>query len=232
MANVLASRSLGLLGLVLLLIAGGCRTYGDDYGNEVKTLEQIYVANELFAADLARARTDLATLRRAAEANPLLELLAERYAALLVAHEVLLDVHRDMAVKLEADGSVWEETIGEWLGRGDYRPLSRAYGAIISEQQIMRDRYQGVIENVFAVGGDSLAYVWALEPYPEARYYVVPPQYERIRNLGAYTSMERALGGGQGGRGSAPDGGGRAREDAAVEEDNGAAREAAGAQEQ
>ena len=194
MTRTPTASALSLLGLALLLVASGCRTYGDDYGNEEATLEGIAEANEQFADDLARARTELGTLRRVAAANPALEPLAEQYAELLVAHEVVLDVHRDMAAKLDAGDSIWDQTIGGWVGGGDYRPLHRAYGAIISEQQIVRDRYDELVRNaLITTGRDSLNYVWALEPYPEGRYYVIPPQYERIRNLGAYTSMSRAL---------------------------------------
>ena len=194
MTRTPAPALLGFFGLALLLVASGCRTYGDDYGNEEATLEGIAEANEQFATDLARARTELATLRRAAEANPALEPLAEQYTEVLVAHGVTLDVHRDMAAELDVEDSIWDQTVGGWLGGGDYRPLHRAYGAIISEQQLVRDRYDELVRNVLtATRQDSINYAWALEPYPEGYYYVIPPQYERIRNLGAYTSMSRAI---------------------------------------
>ena len=187
---------LGLFGLTLLLLVTGCRTYGDEYGNEEATLNQIGEALEQFEDELARARTNLATLRRAAESDSRLGALAEQYAELLVAHETLLAVHVEQAAELDEGDSIWDQTIGGWLGGGDYRPIHRTYGAIISEQQIMRDRYGELLTNVLvATDRDSLEAPWTLEPYPEGRYYIVPPQYERIRNLGAYTSMERAMSG-------------------------------------
>ena len=196
---------LGLSGLAFLLLLTGCRTYGDKYGNEEATLNQIGEANEQFADDLARARTNLAALRRAAESDSRLEALAEQYAELLVAHEALLAVHIEQAAELDAGDSIWDQTIGGWLGGGDYRPIHRTYGAIISEEQIMRDRYGELLANALvATGRDSLEAPWTLEPYPEGRYYIVPPQYERIRNLGAYSSMERATGRSQGDRGRTP----------------------------
>ena len=159
--------------MLVLLVLGGCRTYGA-YDNEEQTLEEIVEANAVFADELERARADLATLDAAASGEARLVGPAVVFGATLALHELTLAAHLLAA---------------EEVDEGDYRELHRLYGAIISEQQIIRDQY------AYALAGldTSVAATPAEDPGVPGRYYVVPPYYERIRQANERLSVTERL---------------------------------------
>lgn len=159
--------------MLVLLVLGGCRTYGA-YDNEEQTLEEIAEANAVFADELERARADLATLDAAASGDARLAEPAVVFGATLALHELALAAHLLAAEEVDDD---------------DYRELHRLYGAIISDQQIIRDQY------AYALAGldTSVAATPAEDPGMQARYYVVPPYYERIRQANERLSVTERL---------------------------------------
>lgn len=156
--------------LLLLFVVAGCRTYGDHYGNEEALLANILEANERFGEELARAQGELAALESVEAFGD----YAARYAAVAQVHEAILAEHRDLAEEAKEHDD-------------NYRFLHRLYGAIISDQQIVKDRYG---ELVSAMARAAARDTTARAPVPDqSRYQVAPAFYERI----AYENQQRSL---------------------------------------
>jgi hypothetical protein len=161
--------------LVIALLASGCRTYGA-YDNEEKTLNEIRRSTTLFAADYEKAQGNLNTLEAVAASNDQFNPFVESYAAVVGVHEAVLQEHQILAEEAEAND-------------GDYRLLNRTYGAIISDQQVVRDRYTALLADMqHAV--DSTAGYMVLE---EGRFQVAPQFYDRIAHANARRSMTDIL---------------------------------------
>jgi hypothetical protein len=161
-----------LLGFLLLT---GCRTYGG-YGSEEATYTQMQEANRRFSNQLERAKTDLETLRQAADTNEALQPLAQRFADMVHTHEELLGEHEEMVASMSADDS--------------YRALHSAYGTLITEARLMRKQYNRVVNNVQAT-------VRGTELHPEKQpaqsaYYIAPLEYAQAENRQPLT-MQDAL---------------------------------------
>lgn len=165
--------------LLLALVASGCRTYGG-YGSTEEMLGKIQQATQLFAEELERSRGEQEALQRAAAANPTLADFAERFAAVVERQEAVVAEQQALAERAHAGGNI----LFDWVGPDSYRRLHSTYGAIISDQQIVRDRYAEVLMDVQqAVGGPA-------QRVPlQSRYQVAPPFYERLR----YASAQRSV---------------------------------------
>lgn len=179
--NVMAHRTMHVVGGVLLLalVASGCRSYGD-YGSREEIYGKIQQATQLFAEDLERSRGEHDALQRAAAADPTLADFAERFAAVVERQAAMVEQHQALAEAASAGGNI----LFAWVGPDSYRRLHSTYGAIISDQQIVRDRYAEVLMDVQqAVGGPA-------QRVPlQSRYQVAPPFYERLR----YASAQRSV---------------------------------------
>lgn len=152
-------RLLGCM-LALLLMLSGCRTYGD-YNNEALTFEQIREANRLFGEELERARSDLAILKQMETGNTMMLPGVEQYATTVLMHEVMQTNHLRLAEEVDQD---------------DYREVHRLYGAIIVEQDIIRERYDHVLRGMV-----SLSDTTESNRLASASFYQVAPQfYERM----------------------------------------------------
>lgn len=165
-----------LLALVLLLTLVGCRTYGG-YETEAETVEQIHEANRVFAAELERARADLLALEQVAGQNASLGGFHERFYGLVTLHEALLNYHRDLAAEVE--------------GSGSYREISRALGAISTENHMVRGRYRDLLLD-FSQSLDSAAALPGVGEFP-GRYFVTPPYYARASRGGQLPSVSALL---------------------------------------
>lgn len=158
---------LSLLALVLLFT--GCdsiiRTYGS-HGNVEAHKAQMTLAVKDFEASLARNRADLTWLSRKATDDPSLARATEHMAALVSLQEAVLERQRQRLEELE-------ET-------NDYRDLNNAYGAMITEQRMLADRYGELAAGVMQGKAAPASYVGSV--VERARYAFVPPQYYRINN--------------------------------------------------
>lgn len=149
--------------LVLSLLMGGsgCRTYGAR-GDVEAAYNQIEQAVEQFALELERAQSGYGAFRKKASGNEVLGALAERYAALLKQHKVLL---REQRMQLE-----------ELRDSDDYRAVSRTLGAVISEQNVMMDHYQALLasaQDTTDAAADQVS--------QGSRYFITPPFYGSFR---------------------------------------------------
>lgn len=167
--------------LLLALVASGCRTYGG-YGSSEETLEKIQQATQRFAEELERSRGEQEALQRAAASDPALAVFAERFAAVVESQEAVVAEQQALAEEASAGGNI----LFAWVGPDTYRRLHKTYGAIITDQQIIRDRYAEVLTDLQqAVGATTPA-----EQVPlQSRYQVAPQFYERIR----YASGRRSV---------------------------------------
>ncbi len=164
--------------LVLLasLLLMGCdpilRLYGDR-GNVEAHQTQLVQALDGFEAALARNRADLQRLTTAAVANPALAPAAEGMAAVVALHEALLLQQRSH--------------VAELVEEDDYRELNRGLGAIVTEQQMVADRYADIAMRLRA-GNAPASYISSLEE--AARYAFVPPQYYRTNNQARVVTLD------------------------------------------
>jgi uncharacterized protein YukE len=155
---MLRSQSVLFLFAVAGLILGGCRTYGDEYDTKPKTYRAMQKAVETFADALDRAETDLQTLEAAASKADTLQPMAEHFESLHEEHDSLLQTQRDRIERLSPTST--------------YRNLHSAYGATVTEQRMMRQKYQRVLRTVYATVQDTT--VQASRPKTDRQYTVRP----------------------------------------------------------
>lgn len=159
-----------------LLATSGCRTYGG-YGSESKTFEALQTTVESFESDLDQEETELRMLEDAATGADTLQPFAEEFRGLVEKHKSLLQKQRQRVDRLSPESS--------------YRELHRAYGATVTEQRLMRKRYQRITKNVrLAVQGSTEAQ--ASSPDTERSYTFKPIGFPDSNSKGDL-SMEEAL---------------------------------------
>lgn len=158
----LASRLLPALVVALLLT--GCRTYGGR-GSEEQLTAQLQQAHTQFVQMRDQARNDLAALQQQAASNPALGLHVAAFEANLQAHEALLQNHEAMMAHPSG---------------GDYRDLSNAFGAMLTEHQKIADRYQAILRQVRGGPGPVA---------DQSRYQIVPPYYVRVMEAQAAAAI-------------------------------------------
>jgi hypothetical protein len=173
-----ASRFFPLLLLAFVALTG-CRTYGG-YETEEATAAEMKEAVTLFADNLERAQGNLQALNNAASGNPDLQRFKEPYQAMVNVHELALERQREIL---------------EEFGPGDsYRGLHRAYGAIVTQQRMIRHRYFNLHEQIaYAVRGESPE---AYNMPTRTEYYVSPIWYQHEENERNQMTMQQALRGG------------------------------------
>ncbi|MFQ5571007.1 MAG: hypothetical protein ACE5G0_15110 [Rhodothermales bacterium] len=165
-------------GLLLLVFVGaGCRTYGE-YNTDEKTLEQIRETARLFAEDYERAKGNLNALRLFDGSEELLD----EFAALVERQGALVEEHQALAEEAAAHA-------------GNYRWLHRTYGAMVSDQHIIRDRYVQLLARM-----QEAALQRTVDQKEDAvllmsRYQVAPSFYERIRHGNATPTVAQILAG-------------------------------------
>lgn len=144
-----------------VLFLGGCRTYGG-HGSEAALREQISTTNRLFAESLQRHEADVQAISSLGGSDAALGSYAASLQAVLAAHRVTLEQH--LALEEELRGS------------NDYRALSRAYGAIIAEEGLIKAQTEEILRAMAAAMDTA-----ALRAVPlMSRYAYVPPFYERM----------------------------------------------------
>ena len=165
-----------VLGVLLLVIASGCRLYGG-YGTTEEIPRQMQQAAQQFADDLARAESDILALSDAVAQNAALEPLETRYRDLIAQHQSFLEAHRATAAQYEDGGS--------------YRALNREYGAIISEQRLVATRYTELHARIRRVVSGQPP---AVEATSASRNVVNPNFYDRVQNRQRLTMQEALRG--------------------------------------
>jgi len=160
--------------LFLLLLLGGCRTYGG-WGTETGLKAQMTAANERSEEALDRARRDFTLLQRAAATDAQLKGYAATYTQILSRHEAMLDAHRALASGLSESNA--------------YRALSHAFSAILSENRELEQQYDGLL-----VGIMRLRKGMTPVDNEESRYVIAPPYYARLQHSLSAPTMQQALG--------------------------------------
>lgn len=169
-------RPLILIPVVCLLMLAGCRTYGG-YETEALTLNQMQTATQQFADKLEQARADLNLLEQATATNEALQALERRYRETVSLHEEKLQLHRDVVARFEAED-------------GTYRDLHRNYGALISDQRLVQQRYRSLLQRISrtvrGLGAQDDAML-------ESHYFVTPLFYPRTESQRSRLTMNEAL---------------------------------------
>lgn len=166
--------SVPLFVFVTLLVLSGCRTYGG-YDTEAKNFEAMQNAVQSFEDDLNRAQAELQTLEEAATSDTL-QALADRYQDHIHEHEALLETQQERVRRLSPDAS--------------YRTLQRAYGATVTEQQMMDQKYQRVVRTVQATVQDAAS---EETPSTSTRRYTINPVNFPDAETDTELTMDRAL---------------------------------------
>ncbi len=165
-----------LAAFTLLVVLSGCskpdpiiRMYGDwRYNDGYETVEahreQIADLVDDYAADAQRNRLAAEQLGLAARTDARLASFATQAADLSELQNVLLIEQREHADLLIEGGS--------------YRELNRGYGAMITEQQILADRYYDLGRQI-EVMSDTSAAGQIESTVVRSRYQIVPPHWLR-----------------------------------------------------
>lgn len=168
-----------VLGLVLLVGSmAGCRTYGG-YGSEEALYRQMQRASAEFSQELEQMRLERPALEQQLGARPDGPRLTDHLNATMSLHEELIERHSNMI---------------EELGEGSsHRTLRRAYGAMITDHELVRGSYRRARQT--ATRGDSADTTDVMR----MPYQVVPTFYHRasaVTEAGAdapYSAMEPAM---------------------------------------
>lgn len=164
------------LALAVLLVTGGCRTYGG-YGSEPETYKALQATVQSFEQELERAQADLRQLQQAASELDTLHTLAGAFQGLVDEHKSLLKKQHERIDRLSPEG--------------DYRDLHTAYGATLTERRILHRKYQQTILDVQEVVGGvpEMSHVGRSS---QRRYTVRPLGFPKQEG-GKTLSMEQAL---------------------------------------
>ena len=171
---------LPVLGVALgfFLLVTGCRTYGDSgYESGPKMYRQMQEAPGQGEEDRAGAQADRRRWRAAADTGAGLDPRVGGSRGALTRHEEVLDKHRTYVESLSASSS--------------YRSLHRAYGAMTTDERVLRTIYNRTIRRVYAAvhgtevdEGDGPA---------ESTYFTEPVEYRRAANQQDQLTMQEAL---------------------------------------
>ena len=140
-----------------LLMLTGCRTYGG-YGSEDAIYQEIQETAERYADRAERLAGDYQALTDAAADDAELAAYSLVLATLIERQEDALAFHLQTASSVE-DGD-------------SYRKLSRALGAMITEQQMIEDLYASLVADIIGDPG--------LSRRDPSRYSLVPAGLARV----------------------------------------------------
>lgn len=160
-----APRLLPVALVVSVLILTGCRTYGDEgFESESKMYGALQESVQQIERSLQRSESDLQRLQAAAERDDRLEGHVRQYRSLLQSHQMMAADHAQQAERLSGDAS--------------YRTLHRVYGAMITDQKLLQQKYRRALRGIWATVRDTTI------PRPSARlpsrYSITPVQYPRV----------------------------------------------------
>ncbi len=174
-----------LVGLLLVTVLTGCRTYGG-YDSEELTNAQIQAAVDQLTQDLTQAEADHRLLQTAAQSNPVLQSLAADYDVLLEAHRQAVAAAGEGLEMLSDDSyPLFRRAMNSY-----YRDLNRKLGSIVQYQAQVDEQYLALrLEVQRAVQGEA-----AEDVAEKGRYRFAPPYYERIRLAIETPTMAEALG--------------------------------------
>lgn len=172
---MLRSRQFLLFLVALGLVLGGCRTYGG-YDTKPKTYQAMQKAVQSFEDEATRAENDLQELQEAAERADTLQVFAENFQGLLDEHQSLLETQRQRIERLSPSST--------------YRNLQSAYGATVTEQRMMQQKYRRILRRIqTTVQGVTTQ---ASRPKTDRRYTIRPVGFPSLRNSEDLT-MDQAL---------------------------------------
>lgn len=160
-----------LLSVVLLL--AGCRLYGQGYHPQEQVYQEMLQENDEFAADLARVQQSTLQLGQVPPQDSATARFVRQLQATVAVHQTLLAEHRELASRFSGD---------EW----QYRPIRRAFSAILAEDEMIRLRY-GELIRPQVEGDPRLLERW--NELPESRYQIAPPYYEHLASLAQVASI-------------------------------------------
>lgn len=165
--------------VVLLLVLGGCRSYGG-YGSEEANLEQIQQLNLTFTEQLTSIERSLEDLRQLAAAREDLQPHLERYEEAVQLHEEMVEEHAVFAERAEEN-------------RGDHRALHRLFRAIVVDHSRMRDHYDRLLQNLYGTASPDEAAARTVTTRDRGYYQVAPPYHQRIERVEPDLSLSDVL---------------------------------------
>jgi len=150
---------ISLIGGLLFAVAG-CRTYGG-HNSEARIHEALRESVRELESEVSAAEASLQQLEAAAKQVDDLSPLVHRYETLVHSHQSLVRAQEETVTRLSEESS--------------HRALSRAYGAVVTDQRLLHRQYDRTVREVYAVVRDTL------RPTPPLRdrstYSITPVNY-------------------------------------------------------
>ncbi len=155
-----------------LIALAGCRTYG---GTEDKIAESLTVTVEQIAAEASAMETEAARLAEAAAADPALSAFSDRMQVIASGYAEVAQRQKELINEVLA---IEDNVLTNWVGRGQYGVLHRAFGALISERELAQSKRQTLSRDLGVYLG--LAHT---EQVPEiGRLQIRPHHYNRSQS--------------------------------------------------
>lgn len=161
---------------VILLFAGhivlaGCRTYG---GSEDEIAANLSATVQQIAAEASALETEAVRLAEAAAANPALSPYSDRMQAIVSEYAAMAQKQEELIDEVLAiEGNV----LTNWVGRARYGALHRAFGALISERELVQCKRHALSEDL----GVYLGLTQRRQVPEEGRFQIRPHHYNRLQ---------------------------------------------------
>lgn len=155
-----------------LIVLTGCRTYG---GSEDEIAESLSVTVQQIAAEASAMETEADRLAEAAATDPELSAYSDRMQ--VIAFEYMAVARRQEELISEVL-AIEDNVLTNWVGRGRYGVLHRAFGALISERELAQSKRQTLSKDL----GIHLGLAQREQVPEEGRFQIRPHHYNRSHN--------------------------------------------------
>ncbi|MXY07691.1 MAG: hypothetical protein F4Y61_03490 [Rhodothermaceae bacterium] len=155
-----------------LIVLAGCRTYGD---SEDEIAESLSVTVQQIAAEASAMETEADRLAEAAATDPELSAFSDRMR--VIASEYMAVAQRQQELINEVL-AIEDNVLTNWVGRGRYGVLHRAFGALISERELAQAKRQSLSKDL----GIYLGHTRRARVPEEGRFQIRPHHYNRPHN--------------------------------------------------
>ena len=155
-----------------LIVVAGCRTYG---GTEDKIAESLSITVQQIAAEASAMETEAARLSEAAAADPALSAFSDRMQVIASGYAAVAQRQEELITEALA---VEDNVLTNWLGRARYGALHRAFGALISERELVQSKRQTLSNDLGIYLGLT---GWGQVP-EEGRLQIRPHHYNRSQH--------------------------------------------------
>lgn len=154
------------------VVLAGCRTYG---GSEDEIAASLSVTVQQIAAEASAMETEAFRLAEAAATEPELSAYSDRMQVIASEYKAVVQRQEELINEVLA---AEDNVLTNWVGRGRYGVLHRAFGALISERELAQSKRQTLSRDLGIYLG-----LTQREQVPEkGRFQIRPHHYNRTHN--------------------------------------------------